>query len=351
VHASPRSRLLLGPTAAAVGFLLASAAATRLLARSAEHRYPDVGGHVEADGVRLRYTEAGEGPPVVLIHGLLGSAFDFDIGLTDLGAERYRLVAFDRPGSGHSDDGGRRDQSPVRQAIVLHEAAQRLGLERPVLVGYSLGAPVAMAWAELFPADVAAVVSVSGHVMPYALWYAPLMRYLRLPLVVPVASRTVCLPYGPALGHYVLRLACYPQPVPPRYAKVALAVGLRPEPVRHAALDLDHVYVDLRLLADGYGQVELPVVVMGGVRDRIAPFAESEAFRRHLPNARLIAVPDGGHALHVTHPSEVVKAIDLAVAMATTAAAPVATPLRALRPTSASAASAPAGALADEAVA
>ncbi|HMK91634.1 MAG TPA: alpha/beta hydrolase, partial [Thermoleophilia bacterium] len=85
----------------------------------------------------------------------------------------------------------------------------------------------------------------------------------------------------------------------------------------HAALDLDQVYADLRLLSAGYSDVELPVVVIGGVQDRIAPFGESVAFHRHLANARLIAVDDGGHALHVTHPSEVLKAIDLAVAMAT----------------------------------
>ena len=114
----------------------------------------------------------------------------------------------------------------------------------------------------------------------------------------------------------LLRLACFPQPVPVGYARAALSVGLRPHSVRHAALDLDHVYADLRLLSAGYADVELPVVVIGGVQDRIAPFGESVAFQRHLPNARLLAVGDGGHALHVTHPSEVLKAIDLAVEMA-----------------------------------
>ena len=312
----PLSRPLLAAAFASTGFLLASAGATRVLKRRAERRYPDAGGHVDVDGARLRYTDSGAGRPVVLVHGLLGSAYDFDLGLTGLAAERYRLVAFDRPGSGYSDEAAPRDQSPITQAALLHAAARELGLDRPVLVGYSLGAPVVMAWAELFPTEVAAVVSVSGHVMPYALWYANWVRLLRLPLVVPIGSETICLPYGPMLGHALLRLACFPQPVPVGYARAALAVGLRPHAVRHAALDLDQVYADLRLLSAGYADVQAPVVVIGGVQDRIAPFGESVAFHRRLPNARLIAVGDGGHALHVTHPSEVLKAIDLAAEMA-----------------------------------
>jgi len=99
------------------------------------------------------------------------------------------------------------------------------------------------------------------------------------------------------------------------------------------------------VIAAEYGAVALPVVVVGGVRDRIAPFAESEVFCRHLPNATLVAVDDGGHALHVTHPEAVATAIELAFEAAAKAGEPAAPPVP-IRPSSG-----PATPLANEAVA
>jgi pimeloyl-ACP methyl ester carboxylesterase len=292
-----------------------SAELTRWLVRRAERRYPRPAGAVVVDGVELRYTQAGSGRPVVLIHGLLGSTYDFEAGLTDVLAQRYRVVAFDRPGNGYSKAPPSDGHTPIGQAYLLHEAIGRLGLERPVLVGYSLGAAVAVAYAELFPADVAAVVTVGGHVLPYRLPAARLARVLRTPLLGRLAGATLLIPTAYPIGYELLRLACWPRPLPGSYARAALAVGLRPDPFRHAVEDLERASADLHVLAASYGALEVPVAVLVGAHDRIAPAAESQAFHRRLRESRLIVVGDGGHALHVTHPATVAAAIDAAWTM------------------------------------
>ena len=318
VHLTSFFRPLAISTVTVAAAFLAVMGIAQAVARRSERRYPDDGAHVEVDGVRLRYTDQGTGRPVVLIHGLLGSGYDFELGLAGRLATRFRVVTFDRPGNGYSRTRQPVDQSPFQQAALLRAAARRLGIEQPLLVGYSLGAPVAMAWAELYPDEVAAVVSVSGHVLPYALAYARLVKILRLPVLGRLFSEIASLPFGGPVGRVVLALACSPAPLPDAYRQAGLAMGLRPETLRNAILDLDHVCGDLRLLAANYRRVRLPVVVVGGVRDRISPFAESDLFSRRLPNARLIAVPDGGHALHVTHPERIVAAVDLAAELAET---------------------------------
>jgi pimeloyl-ACP methyl ester carboxylesterase len=315
-----RLQRLLVTAAPGAAALLAAAALTRALARRAERRYPRPAGAVTVDGVELRYTVTGAGRPVVLVHGLLGSTYDYHA-LAALLSSRFRVVAFDRPGNGYSaappDDG----HSPIGQALLLHEAIRRLGIERPLVVGYSLGAAVAAAWAALYPDDVAAVVTVGGHVMPYRLPAARLARLLRVPLVSRFVASTLLVPLAYPVGYELLALACSPQPLPRAYAHAALAVALRPGPLRHAAQDLERATPDLRTLAGAYGELDLPFVVVVGAYDRIAPAAESEAFHRRLRHSRLIVVGDGGHALHVTHAPAVAAAIDAAWSMADRAVA------------------------------
>ena len=308
---------IVAPVAA---LLLGAAAFTRLLVRRAEQRYPRPAGVVAVDGVELRYTRAGAGRPVVLIHGLLGSTYDYEL-LNDLLAPHYQVLAFDRPGNGYSGAPPSDGHTPIGQAFLLHEAVARLGLERPVLVGYSLGAAVAVAYAELYPDDVAAVVTVGGHVLPYHLPIARLSRVLRVPLLGRLAAATLLVPLAYPVGHELLSLACAPQRLPHRYAGAALAVALRPGPFRRAAQDLERASDDLHALAGSYGSLAVPFVVLVGAYDRIAPAAESEAFHRRLRDSRLIVVGDGGHALHVTHPAAVASAIDGAWTMAERASA------------------------------
>jgi hypothetical protein len=92
-------------TAIAVAALLATSAAINAqLARKAERDYPPRGKFLEINGVRLHYVERGAGDTLVLLHGNGSMIQDFESsGLIDLAAESYRVIAFDRPGFGHSE--------------------------------------------------------------------------------------------------------------------------------------------------------------------------------------------------------------------------------------------------------
>ena len=97
------------------------------------------------DGVRVHYIARGKGRPVVLIHGNGTMAEDFVIcGLVDRLAERYRVIAIDRPGFGHTDRPRSRVWTASAQAHLVHRVLERLKVERPVIVGHSWGTLVAL---------------------------------------------------------------------------------------------------------------------------------------------------------------------------------------------------------------
>src|SRR6266481_3294033 len=85
-------------------------------------RFPPIGQFVEVEGIRLHYLEAGQGPPVVLIHGASGNLLDFKLSIFDALAEKHRVIAIDRPGLGYSERPDGPWCGPDCQARLIHDA-------------------------------------------------------------------------------------------------------------------------------------------------------------------------------------------------------------------------------------
>jgi pimeloyl-ACP methyl ester carboxylesterase len=296
--------------AALFGLLLAgSALLTVRLVRRAEADYPPAGPSIEVDGVRLHYLDKGQGRPVILIHGFRGSAYDFEVSISKRLARHCRVIAFDRPGHGYSASLPDDQHSLFVEARQLHAAALLLGLERPLLVGYSLGGAVAMAYADAYPDDVAGVVTIAGHVMPYQLHLGPLAFFAKRPWIAGVLSNTLLVPVGRVLGRGILKRACFPQPMPSSYSRAALSMALRPRTIRYAPAELRRSASELRELAQRYSSLPVHVTVLSGRQDAVSGINEARYFHGRLASSTLVVVPDGGHALHATHPDVVVAAV------------------------------------------
>ena len=136
--------------ALAILLLVAGLAAfTGWKSREIALRFPATGRFVEVEGGRLHYAERlPDGAPratVILLHGASGSQADVMAPLGDrLAAEGFRVLAFDRPGHGWSDrPDGRDDASPARQAQLVRQAAERLGVTRAIVAAHSLAGVMA----------------------------------------------------------------------------------------------------------------------------------------------------------------------------------------------------------------
>ena len=114
-----QSHVYLTAAAAVAAVLTVAAVVNRSLARKAERDNPPLGQFIEVNGVRLHYLERGSGEPLVLLHGNGSMIEDFESsGLIKRASKNYRVIAFDRPGFGHSERPRNVVWTPERQADV-----------------------------------------------------------------------------------------------------------------------------------------------------------------------------------------------------------------------------------------
>src|SRR3981081_3226505 len=130
------------------------------------------GKYAEVNGINLYYETHGTGRPLILLHGGLGSGEMFGPVLPIL-AERHHVVAVDLQGHGRTADIDR----PLDVRLMADDIAaliEHLGLDRPDVVGYSLGGGVALQTAVRHPAALRRLVAVSANTRSDAIY--PEMR-------------------------------------------------------------------------------------------------------------------------------------------------------------------------------
>ena len=288
-------------------------------ARKAEREHPPTGRFVTVEGVRLHYIEKGEGPPVVLLHGNVVTAEDFRTsGVLELVARRHRVIAFDRPGFGYSARPHGSAWSARAQANLLRSALDVLDLSRPVVLGHSWGAAVALAMALNHPDDVRGLVLLSGY-------YYPTLRadvLLSSPPAIPILGDLLRFSISPLLGKLLqpllLKGMFAPLPVPANFMKgSAPNMSVRPGQIRAESQDGVAMIPSAIALRHRYQELTLPVVIMAGTKDRVVDSNQPRRLYAQIPHSILRLIPDVGHMLHYAVPGEVAKAIKEAGGLAT----------------------------------
>ena len=279
-----------------------AASFTRYVARRVDAHFRAPGEWLEVDGERLHYRSLGDGPPLVLVHGLAGQARNFDyLPLAEL-STRWRIVLLDRPGSGHSP---RRDAdaSIARQASLVAAFIRAMRFDRPpLLVGHSLGGAIALRVALDHPQSIAGV----GLVAPLT-HFNPRVPHpfrtlaIRAPWLRRLFAHTLAVPAAIANRDPAMQVLFGPDE-PPRDFPVRGGglMTLRPAAFIAASEDMAAVEHGLVPQQRRYGEVRVPVHILHGEGDRVLDWREQgEAARAAIPGARLQVIP-GGHMIPVT---------------------------------------------------
>jgi pimeloyl-ACP methyl ester carboxylesterase len=299
--------------AAASGVAAGIAAWVRASARRAEREHPPTGRYAYIDGVRLHYAMRGEGTPVVLLHGNAVTQADFQAsGLMDQLARRHQVIAFDRPGFGHSSRPRDRLWTPRAQAELLRRALTGLGIRRPVVVGHSMGTMVALAMALDYPDEVAGLVLIGGYYYPKLRVDALLTAPVALPVLGDVMRYTVTALSARAMLNRMVEGMFSPRAVPPGFlTAVPRELMLRPLQLRANAEDAAFMMPEARSLSKRYSELRIPMTLIAGAQDKVVdPRAHSRRFHEEYPQSRFQLLPDAGHMAHYGALDQVCAAVD-----------------------------------------
>jgi pimeloyl-ACP methyl ester carboxylesterase len=314
-------------TIAATGIVLAvSALVNHRLAKKAERDNPPAGRLIKVDGVRMHFVEKGAGEPLVLLHGNGTMIQDFETsGLMEEAAMKYRVIAFDRPGFGHSTRPRSTIWTPARQAELINRALSVLGVQRATVLGHSWGCSVAIALALNHPATVSSLVLASGYYYPTARGDVIAMSPPALPVVGDVIRYCISPILSRLLWPLVLRKLFGPAPVPQKFSRFPKEMTCRPSQIRASAEESALMLPDAFSWKKHYPELKLPVVIIVGAEDRlIAPDRQSARLHAEVLHSTFHRVRDAGHMVHQTAPKRVMAAVEEATQAAKAAELPAA---------------------------
>ena len=295
-------------------------------ARRVEAAVPPIGRFLEVDGTKIHYVDEGTGPAIVFVHGLAGQMQHLSYALRERLRTDYRVVFLDRPGAGYSE---RKPGASARlraQGDMVAAFIRTLGLERPLVVGHSLGGAVALATALDHPEQVGglALIAPLTHLqtdVPEAL--------RRLAIASPVVRRivawTVAVPSTIRNGRAALREIFAPDPIPGDFpTRGGGLLGLRPKAFFSASSDMVAVQDDLEAMVARYPGLGIPVGILYGTADRILSHkVQGQPMVGKVPGATLDLVEEGGHMLPITAVDRTVRFIADMVGRVATKQAPL----------------------------
>lgn len=243
----------------------------------------------KVDGVELHWEAHGQGEPLLLVHGLGSSARDWEPQIAAF-AERYRVIAFDLRGHGRSE----RPDEPYSMRRFARDTSlllDELAIERCHVVGLSLGGMIAFQLALDDPGRVRSMVIVNSgpDARPRDLrWHVAIATRRLLMAVLPMSR------LGDSIGGRL-----FPKP---EQAELRRAFAERwSQNDARAYKRSVHAILGWSVI-DRLDEVTCPVLVVTGDRD-YTPVRLKQQYVDRLADARLVVIPDSGHATPIDQPA------------------------------------------------
>ena len=267
---------------------------------------------IELHGHCVAYREAGEGPVIVLVHGITSTSATWERVMPAL-AKRFTVIAPDLLGHGGSAK-PRGDYSLGAYASGVRDLLITLGHERATFVGHSLGGGVAMQLAYQFPERCERLVLIDSGGLGSEVNL--LLRSATLPgaeFVLPLLASQPLLNAGRGVGRLFGRLGLRVHTDIEEMARGHASLA-----DREARAAFVHT---LRTIMDPAGQrvnandrlylaEQVPFLIIWGRRDRIIPVAHAHVAHEHVPSSRLEIFEDAGHFPHVDDPQRFIEVLE-----------------------------------------
>jgi pimeloyl-ACP methyl ester carboxylesterase len=247
--------------------------------------------------MRLNHIQTGDGPPVVLLHGLFGAARNFGTVQRAL-SPLFRVIAMDARNHGSSAHAAGM-RYPTLAADVL-ETLDALGIARAAVIGHSMGGKTAMTLAVMAPDRVGRLLVADIAPVPYAHGNDSIADAMRaLPLHTGLAR--------------VDAEAALAEAVSVQAVRTFLIQNLQFGPQPHWRIGLDEIAAaipDLEGWETPAGTYPGPTLFVSGARSNYVLPEHRPVIRAHYPAARFVSVKNAGHWLHADNPAGFLSVVE-----------------------------------------
>ena len=276
-----------------------------------EARYPPLGQMVEVNGKRVQAYVTGSGPDLVMIHGSSGNMRDLILALEDTLAPHFRVIIFDRPGLGYSDRLSAQGDTFIDQAMILRDAAKKLGADKPIVLGHSLGGIVSMAWATHAPDDLSALALISPVIMPFDTPTSTYYKINKHPIIGPFVNHFIgAFHYEGAIQNGLDEVFA-PDPPPAGYReKMGVELVLRPKTIQSNARQRNQIHEQIRALEADYDNVRVPIEILHGDLDTTVSLKiHAEGLKNRIDDINVTIWQDQGHMPHHFKQADILDAV------------------------------------------
>lgn len=245
---------------------------------------------IEVAGLRIAYERAGDGPPLVLLHGVPGDSRAWRRQIDTLSGD-FTVVAWDAPGCGRSSDPPQPYWLPD-YADCLAALIQALALDRPHVLGLSFGGGLALQLAARHP-ELARTLIVAGG---YAGWAGSLPAETVAERLEGV-ERQADWPPDEVAKAWMPGLVA--DGTPPVVVDELAAIVREFHPEGFRAMARAFAAADLRDLLPG---IDVPTLLLYGELDKRAPLNVAHDLHERIPNSQLVVLPRVGHVSNIDAP-------------------------------------------------
>jgi pimeloyl-ACP methyl ester carboxylesterase len=258
---------------------------------------------VRVQGHQLAFQRQGQGPPVLLVHGITTASFIWRRLAAGL-ARDFDVVAVDLLGCGDSDMPLAEDFGIRRQVELLEALAGELGFDRFAMIGHDIGGGITQRFAVDHPERLRAAVVVNG--VAYDYWPVQPIIAMRTPIVRQLAMATLDLG---ALQLIVKRGLFHRDRATPElmdlfFRQMRTALGRKS--FLHFAACLDNQ--DLTSIAGALQQTRVPFLVIRGMDDVYLSGEIALRLHREIPASELLEIAEAGHFIQEDQPERLLAA-------------------------------------------
>jgi pimeloyl-ACP methyl ester carboxylesterase len=266
---------------------------------------------VRIHGYRRSFLVAGDGPPLVLVHGI-GNDHTSWLPVLPALAAHYTVIVPDLLGHGESDK-PRADYSAGGFANGLRDLLTVLRIKKVTIIGHSFGGGIAMQFGYQFPERTERLVLVSSGGLGKSV--NPLLRLFSLPGSGPLLALGASPPVYHAAHRVIRKLheSGLPYTIDMEQATEAYG-GLRDPEARFAFRHLLRAVIDVRgqvvtMIDRAYLAEDLPVMVIWGEKDSVIPVKHARYARDIIPGVQVRIFEDAGHFPHRDQPELFAEAV------------------------------------------